>query len=315
MIGEPVAVAGSGLFLFDTVFGGNNVIIGFIGDVHGRVFNAIAVAAMWQAVTGRRFDLLVQVGDLGAYPDEKRLDAAGQRHVDLDPGEADFRRLLRAEGKRAALLGKMRGEFASPIYFLRGNHEDFDYLRNLPVEETSGTAPVDPFDLYRFVPDGTVLEFGDTRIAFLGGIETKVPDDRTIETVACESLMALEVASIDILVTHEPPHGVAVGYRGQTQGSQLVIKLIEQLQPAYHVSGHLHHLNGPRTYGRTTSLSLAGLVGSARWEPHDISYRPGCMAILDTDTGALDPVAAEWLTRSHAKGFDPDLWFENFTSR
>ena len=61
------------------------MIIGFIGDVHGKVFHALAVAAMWQAVTDKRFDLLIQLGDLGAYPDPKKFDAAGQRYVTLDP--------------------------------------------------------------------------------------------------------------------------------------------------------------------------------------------------------------------------------------
>lgn len=44
------------------------MLIGFVGDVHGRVFHAIAALATWQVRTGKRFDLLIQVGDLGAYP-------------------------------------------------------------------------------------------------------------------------------------------------------------------------------------------------------------------------------------------------------
>ena len=209
----------------------------------------------------------------------------------------------------------MREEFASPIYFVRGNHEDFDYLYNLPVEGTPETAQVDPFDLYRFVPDGTVLELGDVRIAFLGGIETEVPDERTIDQQAYESLMKLDAGTIDVLVTHEPPYGIGVNWRGKIGSSRMVTELIKHTQPNFHLSSHVHHLNGPRTYGRTTSLSLDALVASPRWEPHDRNFRPGCLAILDTETAQLEPVMDQWLSRYRVTDFNPDIWFENFTSR
>ena len=290
------------------------MIIGFIGDVHGKVFNAIAVAAMWQAVKGKRFDLLIQLGDLGAYPDPDRLDEAGKRYFELDPSQMDFQHLLQAQGRRAELLRKIRDYFASPIYFLRGNHEDFEYLNQLAADHATPSGPVNPFDLYRYVPDGTVMEFGDTRIAFLGGIETKTPDARSFDGQAYEALNDMGDDAFDILVTHDPPYGISVGFQGNLQGSRMVTELIEQTQPTFHLSAHLHHLNGPRSYGRTTSLSLSGLDASARWAPHDINYQPGCLATLDTETSILTPVTEEWLTTSRVKKFDPDTWFENFTS-
>lgn len=211
------------------------------------------------------------------------------------------------------LLQKIRDSFVSPIYFLRGNHEDFEYLNQLESEHTPPSAPVDPFDLYRHVPDGTVMEFGDTRIAFLGGIETKVLDARSIDGRSYEALKAMGAGSFDVLVTHDSPHGISIGFRGNPQGSKLVTELIAKTQPAFHLSAHLHHLNGPRVYGRTTTLSISSLEASARWAPHDINYRPGCLVILDTETSTLTPVTDEWLTTSRAKNFDPDTWFENFT--
>jgi Icc-related predicted phosphoesterase len=290
------------------------MIIGFIGDVHGKVFNAIAVAAMWQAVTGKRFDLLIQLGDLGAFPDTDRLDEAGKRYLELDPSQLHFQEMLQAQGRRAELLQKMRDSFAGPIYFLRGNHEDFEYLNGLKADHSPPSAPVDPFDLYRYVPDGTVMEFGEMRIAFLGGIETKVPDARSIDGRSYEALKAMGASAFDVLVTHDPPYGISIGFRGNLQGSKMVTELIADTQPAFHLSAHLHHLNGPRVYGRTTSLSISSLEASARWAPHDINYRTGCLAILDTETSTLTPVTDEWLTASRAKNFDPDTWFENFTS-
>ncbi len=287
------------------------MLIGFIGDVHGRVFHALALAATWQAETGRRFDHLVQLGDMAAFPDLEKADAATKRHVALDPADADFSRLLKAKGKRAQRLARVRSELLPPIHFVRGNHEAFDWLDGLSIDRTTQTAATDPFDLFRFVPDGTVLQFSDTKLAFLGGVEGH-SDARAIDDGAYRTLLDLGHGAFDLLVTHDPPYGIGVGYRGQTQGSGLVTKLVETVQPAFHVAGHVHHLSGPRRYGQTTSWTLSGLVASSRWYPDLNGFEPGCLAVLDTDTKSLRPIADEWMAHFDTKSFDFDSWFDEF---
>lgn len=51
-----------------------NVLIGFVGDLHGRVLHALALIVTWQKRNERRFDLLIQVGDMAAFPDMVRLE-------------------------------------------------------------------------------------------------------------------------------------------------------------------------------------------------------------------------------------------------
>lgn len=41
-------------------------LIGFVGDLHGRFFHLLAAVATRQRVVGRRFNLVIQVGDFGA---------------------------------------------------------------------------------------------------------------------------------------------------------------------------------------------------------------------------------------------------------
>ena len=287
------------------------MLVGFVGDVHGLAFYVIALIATWQRVANKKLDIIVQVGDMGAYPSPERMDESSQRNMALDPAQADFSRLLQADGLRAERLRAIRKEFASPIHFLRGNHEDFRYLNELP-REPGGTAKVDDFDLLRYVPDGTVLQEGDLRIAFFGGIETKEPDPRSIDPGAYELLMDMGPGSFDILATHDPPYGVGVGYRGQVAGSRVVTALIEHTQPALHISGHLHHLNGPRSYGRSWSWSLDGLISSVLWHPEDNGFRMGCLAVLDTDTWFLQPITDRWLHELDTRAFDFDSWYESF---
>ena len=290
------------------------MIIGFIGDVHGAVYHALALAATWQFNTGERFDHLIQVGDMAAYPDLDRADAATKRYVTVDPAQADFSRLLKAKGKRARGLTKLRNELLPPIHFVRGNHEDFDFLKQLHVDESIGSAQVDPFDLIRYVPDGSVLRLGGLSVAFLGGIEIESRDDRAIDAAAYDALMGLGTGTIDVLVTHDVPYGTRLGYRENTWGSKLIKALIEETQPTFHVASHVHHVSGPRRRGQTTSWTLSGLVASARWYPELNGFELGCLAVLDTDTGTLRPITDEWMAEFDTKSFDFDSWFEDFIS-
>ncbi|HEV8639092.1 MAG TPA: metallophosphoesterase [Chloroflexota bacterium] len=273
------------------------MLIGFLGDVHGQVFHALAVVATCQAEMGERFDLVVQVGDLGAYPDPDpaRMDEAGRRYLQADPSQADFSRLLRATGRRTESLRRLRARLVAPVHFLRGNHEDFAWLNGLPRDPVSGTAPVDPFDLFRYVPDGAVLKAGAWRIAFLGGAEEGGDTEAGIDPVAVESLAARGAGAFEVLVTHDAPHGVGVGFYGQTQGARAVTRLIETVQPAFHVAGHLA-LIGPQRFGGTTSLVLEGLSSSPLWNPSPY-LQVGCLAVLDTTAGTLEPVLDDWLAR------------------
>jgi len=132
------------------------MLIGFLGDVHGQVFHALVLLLTWQARMGRRFDFIVQVGDMGAEPDG---DLAERPPYDLFGG--DFAHLLKASGPRAARLRRVRKALGCPIHFLRGNHEDFAWLRRCLdalgyVNSDSGDVVSMAFDLAGVEPDAYV---------------------------------------------------------------------------------------------------------------------------------------------------------------
>ena len=102
---------------------------------------------------------------------------------------------------------------------------------------------------------------------------------------------------------------------GDVHGSQLITDLIEHIQPAFHVAGHAHQLSGPKTIAQTRYLGLDGLVHSARWEPDKNGFKEGCMAILDTTAGNLEPVTDAWLSSFDTRGFDFDSWLESSAAR
>jgi hypothetical protein len=281
------------------------VLIAFVGDVHGRMFHAIAALVTLQERTGRRFDFVVQVGDLG-FPDPARGDEASRRYLEVDPAEADLGRFLNADGSLAGTLRRVRERLGGPMHFVRGNHEDFAWLRSLPVDPANGTAPADGLDLLRYTPDGTVLDLDGFRIAFLGGVE-ELPGEPHIDSAAYDALQGMPPGSIDLLVTHEGPYGSGSTHNGETAGSPLMSRLLERLQPRFHVFGHMHQLSGPTAFGPTTYLGLDGLVASAIWHPEARGLKPGCLGLLDTSSGELAPVTDPWLAE-FPKPFDFEAW-------
>jgi hypothetical protein len=189
------------------------------------------------------------------------------------------------------------------------NHEDFGWLASLPVDPASRTAQVDGFDIFRYVPDGTVLAAGGgVRLGFLGGVE-EISGEPHIDRAAYDALMSLSPGSVDVLVTHEGPYGSSTGYRGDTHGSPLISDLLHHLRPSFHVAGHGHQLSGPRGYGATTYVGLDALVASRRRHPEARGLKPGCLAVLDTGARRLTPVTDEWLGDIETP-FDFDTWCE-----
>jgi predicted phosphodiesterase len=77
-----------------TYEGGNTLLIGFVGDTHGRVLHTLAVLSEWQIRTKKKLDLIIQVGDLGAYP-EPSEEVRNEKYVRQDPAELDFSRFLK----------------------------------------------------------------------------------------------------------------------------------------------------------------------------------------------------------------------------
>src|SRR5260370_20825914 len=54
------------------------------GDLHGRVLPAFKLAQAWSREHGVALDGLLQVGDLGDFPDPSRSDKGEKRHAEKD---------------------------------------------------------------------------------------------------------------------------------------------------------------------------------------------------------------------------------------
>src|SRR6059058_4166240 len=96
------------------------------GDLHGRVLPAFALAVAWQREHGERLAGLLQVGDLGWFPDITRLDKATKRHAERDPLELGAQQV--AVPSRLADTIFAEPEIPAALWFTAGNHEDHELL-------------------------------------------------------------------------------------------------------------------------------------------------------------------------------------------
>jgi Icc-related predicted phosphoesterase len=266
----------------------------FVGDLHGHVFHLFAVLLTLRQKEGICPNMIIQVGDLGAFPDPEKSGLLENKFVKSDPTELDFSRFLRADDELAASLRALRKQLGCPIHFIGGNHEDHTWLRAKGVEAKGKAAPIDSFGLFLFVPNGSVVEVGNQRIGFLGGGDPDTADPSTIDENSYDEFLGGQKGKIDIMVAHNAPHGVGIGHRGQTQGSQRISRLIETLRPRYLIAGHYHHLIGPRKFGDTVYLGLAALVPPVRRDPIQ-RLLPGSMALLELANNTLRVIQSSWL--------------------
>ncbi len=251
------------------------------GDLHGRILPAFRLALAWQRAHGERLAGLLQVGDLGYFPDVSRLDKATRRHAERDSMELGAQ-LIAAPSREADLV------FAEPdlpeaLWFTCGNHEDYVALEQLQHGHgaTAVDFPVDYYGRVRCLRDGTVAELpGGLRVGALWGIDSKAPNARRHAPQAGRirerSATGLAAQSFDVLLTHDSPRDAML----PDSGSDDITTVLRLARPGFHFFGHYHgpgrlylcdfrptqvfHLHGLELHG-PGGTAEEGSVGVLRW--------------------------------------------------
>ena len=179
--------------------------------------------------------LLGAVGDL--HGDFDALDRVMARHPEVAfwicPGD----------------LASDAGEYPrphSPLYWIKGNNEDFDFVAAQPAG--GGTLPH-----LHYIPNGKVIEAGGFRLAGLGGTHAptwyerpasdlrrlSARDDRRRHFVRSEVEACSVMKRIDILLTHEAARPYPLP-RVRDAGKTPINEVLAAMHPRLHVFGHHH---------------------------------------------------------------------------
>ena len=116
--------------------------IAVFADIHGRVLLAFTLCARWERETGEKIDLILQAGDLGAFPNADALDRATRSHAKADPSELGF---MTDFGAYDATVAATLAQTTCPMLCVRGNHEDHVWLDGLEERSASPIFSIDPY--------------------------------------------------------------------------------------------------------------------------------------------------------------------------
>lgn len=262
--------------------------IAIFADLHGRILLAFKLCARWQQETGEKIDLILQAGDLGAYPELSRLDKATRRYAERDPTELGFmQHFVRYDAAVAATLA----ETTCPMIFVRGNHEDHNWLDEL---ERSSSRTIFPIDVYQRVynlktglpwtfycknEQMTILGIGRINPPATG---EDIRQGKYIQEYEYKQIYALEKTSLDVLLTHDARPDFVLLEGGvkikASTGMQEIGYILDRDQPAYHFFGHYGGAlqARPDPNGLTLSVKLADL----HWERGGSMLNEGSMGLL-----------------------------------
>ncbi len=269
------------------------------GDLHGRVLPAFKLAQAWSREHGVALAGLLQVGDLGYFPDPSRYDKATKRHAEKDALEDGVRLVAEASVEADAVFAD---EFyRGAMWFTAGNHEDYELLKEW--ERGAGREAVsfvvDAYGKLRCIRDGHVAQLpGGLRIGALWGIDDKAPKARARvpprAKISHRGALALSGASFDVLLAHESPRDAVL----PDSGSEDIGTIIRCARPAFAFFGH-YHLTGRQVegdFGATRVYHLSHLELRSRAEE-------GSVGVLTWDggTGAFDPAWLRTVTRHNWK--------------
>jgi Icc-related predicted phosphoesterase len=239
--------------MFDRLADNRQLNFAVFGDVHGRIALMYTLAILWQQQSGIELDGLLQVGDIGAFPDLSKLDKATKKHAEKDTDELGFQKFW-IETPESKLY--LEHQQAPTTYFVRGNHEDFEYLGNF-----TKPSSIDPWQKIWFIPDNRVMQVGtdsqSVKIAAFGGIAPK-EEQRSRGKLAREQYrkaqkigkseprffsehsidrISADLQYADILMTHAGPICPEL-----TNGSMLIEELVGYVKPRVHLFGHHHQV-------------------------------------------------------------------------
>lgn len=138
------------------------------------------------------------------------------------------------------------------------------------------------------------MEFDGIRLGFLGGADGKAGSPAAIDETAYEGFVSGAKGRIEIMLTHDGPHGLGTGFHGQVQGSPRITRLVETISPRHLVFGHYHEWREPIKIGPTLCTGLAAPVPPIRRDPSQ-RMCPAGLAVLRTDDLRLEVLDCEWL--------------------
>ncbi len=212
--------------------------VAIFSDIHGKILLPFKLVDLYQNITNEKIDLILQCGDIGCFPDTKKLDKATLRHAKNDRDELGFHDDFTTINEP---IKKFLDKLDVDMICVRGNHEDHDYLDDLEQKSVGSLFCIDAYERVFVCKSALKQEFkkdGES-FSFVGigriGDRKERNDKQFIQKYEKQNINKLIKSKdmFDVLITHDKSSESKRGY-----GSQEIRKVLDNVIFSYHFYGH-----------------------------------------------------------------------------
>ncbi len=265
--------------------------VAIFADIHGKFLLPFKLVEHYQFETGKPIDWIIQCGDMGAFPDKKKLDKATLRHAQKDRDELGF---LDDFCDVDASIESYLNKLDIPMLCVRGNHEDHEFL-DACENQSDTSSPYYPIDCYQKVyvmKTGHAVcltprhNAGDEQLSMVGvgrigdrkGRQHS-PFIQAYEEQRLKTYARQCGGECDVLITHDKEVDSQRGY-----GTQQIADLLDAVAFRYHFHGH----TGEPFHVREAENGITKIVKIKELEfNYNGTLEEGCMMILEKDNDTL----------------------------
>jgi len=254
-------------------------------DIHGKFLLPFRLCDRWQRENNQKIDLILQCGDMGAFPNVDALDKATIRHAKNDRDELGFLDdFVVKDPEIEAFLAKLNLD----MICVRGNHEDHEFLDELEAQAPDQARfSIDAYERVWVCKSGWEQQFekGNDTLEFVGigriGDRKKRTDGKFIQDYERKKIRKLykRKSPFDLLISHDKDDASERGY-----GSWEIREALDEIIFRWHFYGHTGEpFNIVRDVnGITESCKIKEL----EFEPSGI-LAPGSMLILEKENDEI----------------------------
>ncbi|WP_294300662.1 metallophosphoesterase [uncultured Chryseobacterium sp.] len=260
--------------------------IALFSDIHGKILLPFKLVDLYQKETGHKIDIILQCGDIGAYPNLEKMDKATIKHAQYDRDELGFHEDFTKENPE---IRTFLDELDIDMICVRGNHEDHDFLDHLENQYPSDSLfPIDVYTRVFVCKSGweQKLEAENETLNFVGigriGDRKGRSEKRFIQNYERNVIRKLLKTkdTFDILITHDKDDSSQRGY-----GMAEIREVLDHIIFHYHFYGHTGEPYKEETdfNGITKSIKIKEL----EFNESGILEK-GCMIILNKEKEELN---------------------------
>lgn len=294
--------------------------VAIFADIHGKFLLPFKLVDRYQQLTANKIDLILQCGDMGAFPNRSRMDKATLRHAKNDRDELGF---IDDFVDNKVEIAKFLDTLNIDMLCVRGNHEDHEFLDGLEQVAEANDKAAFSIDAYKriwvcrsgvpiVVSKNTSVENSNSKtlkselsitdIIAQKAHNTKILTDATNLSIVgvgrigdskdrphLQFIQDYERQVLKKLAKSRPNFDILISHDKSSDsqrgyGAQEIEQLLDQIPFTYHFYGHTGE-----PYNQTTAEN--GITSSVKIKELEFNnsgqLEKGCMIILEKSASGI----------------------------